>query len=208
MKLKNWVKVFYVFAILICVYLVYSFLLYNSYIKYRNTALHLTENGTLLAPKVFPNTRVTKAIYILDTLSLGNDFESIIKENDSWRITDKDNISYKLKVKEVENDNYRMYQYTVSNLDSIKEQKISVFSSTGKIGNAKRLVKSISNYVPQYEEIFLVDGNKKHAVIFKYNGEINAYVFIGEKKYHLIFDNDSLSYDYIINTLSTLSLED
>jgi len=207
MKLKNWVKVFYVFAILLCVYLVYSFLLYNSYIKYRNTALHLTENGTLLAPKVFPNTRVTKAIYILDTLSLGNDFESIIKENDSWRITDKDNISYKLKVKEVENDNYRMYQYTVSNLESVKDEKISVFSSTGKKSNAKKLVKNISIYVPQYEEIFLVDGNKKHAVIFKYNGEINAYVFIGEKKYHFIFDNDSLTYDYIIDLLATISLE-
>ena len=156
---------------------------------------------------MFPNVRVSKAIYILDDLFLRNNFESINKENDSWIITDKDNISYKLKVKEVENDNYRMYQYTVSNLDSIKDKKISVFSSTTKKRDAKRLVKSISNYVPQYEEIFLVDGNKKHGVIFKYNGEINAYIFIGEKKYHFIFDNDSLTYDYIIDLLATISLE-
>ena len=208
MKLKIWVKVFYVLGVLLCVYLIYNFILYNGYIKYRTTALHLTENGTLLTAQVFPNVRVSKAIYILDNLSLGNNFELITKENDSWRITDKDNISYKLKVKEVENDNYRMYQYTVSNLDSVKNLKISVFSSTSKKRDAKRLVKNISNYVPQYEEIFLVDGNKKHGVIFKYNGEINAYIFVGEKKYHFIFDNDSLTYDYIINILATISIDD
>ena len=208
MKFKIWGKVFYVLAVLLCVYLVYSFLIYNSYIKYRTTALHLTENGTLLTAQVFPNIRVTKAIYILDTLSLGNRFESITKENDSWRITDKDNITYKLKVKEVENDNYRMYKYTVSNLDSIKNKKISIFSSISQKRDANRLVKSISKYVPQYQEIFLIDGNKKHGIIYKYNGEINAYIFMGEKKYHFIFDNDSLSYEYIINTLATLSLDD
>ena len=75
MKLKKWVKIVYVLAILLCVYLVYSFLLFNSYSKYRTTALHLSENGKLLTQQVFPDVRVSKALYILDTLSIGNRFE-------------------------------------------------------------------------------------------------------------------------------------
>ncbi len=208
MKLKKWVKIVYILVVLLCIYLIYSFLLFNSYTKYKNTALHLSDNGKLLTQQVFPNVRVSKAIYLIDTLSIGNKFESINKENNIWVIRDKDDISYKLKVKEVENDNYRMYQYTISNLESINNQQIKLFSSNTKKRDALRLVKSITRYVPQYQEIFLVDGNKKHGYIYKYNGEINACIFIGEKKYHFIFDNDSLSYEYIINTLATLSLED
>ena len=152
--------------------------------------------------------RVSKAIYLLDNLSIGNRFENITKDNDSWIIQELNDITYKLKVKEVENDNYRMYQYTVSNLDSIKKMKISLFSLTSKKKEAIKLVKNISKYVPQYEEIFLVDGNKKHGVVYKYNGEINAYIFIGDKKYHFIFDNDSLTYDYVIDILSTIFIDE
>ena len=208
MKLKKWVKVVYLLVILFCVYLIYGFLLYNNYNKYRNSALHLTENGKLLTAQVFPNVRVTKAIYILDSLSLGNNFESINKENDSWKITDKDNISYKLKVKEMENDNYKMYQYTISNLESIKNLKISVFSSTTKKKEAINLLKNINKYVPQYEEIFLIDGNKKHGVIYKSEGKINSFIFIGERKYQFIFDNDFLTYDYIIKILASLTYDE
>ncbi len=208
MKSKKWKKIIYVLLIILCVYLIYSFILLNNYSKYRKTALNLSENGTLLAQKVFPDVRVSKAIYLLDNLSIGNRFENITKDNDSWIIQDINDISYKLKVKEVENDNYRMYQYTVSNLDSIKKKKISIFSLTSKKKEAIKLVKNISKYVPRYEEIFLVDGIKKRGIVYKYNGEINAYIFIGEKKYHLIFDNDSLEYDYIVDILATLSLDE
>ena len=207
MKVKKWVKIAYVLLILLCVYLVYTFILYNSYIKYRDNALHLTENGKLLTAQVYPEVRISKAIYLLDNLSIKNNFESIEKDNDVWKIKDKDS-SYSLKVKKVENDNYRMYQYTISNLDSIKNMKISLFTKTSKKKDALRLVKNIYKYVPQYEEILLVDGNKRHGYIYKYSKEINACIFIGDKKYHFIFDNDSLSYDYIIDLLATVTIDD
>ena len=84
MKVKKWVKISYVLLILLCVYLVYTFLIYNSYIKYRDNAIHLAKNGTLLTERVFPDVRISKAIYILDNLSIANNFESIMKENDGW----------------------------------------------------------------------------------------------------------------------------
>lgn len=208
MKVKKLVKISYVLLILLCVYLVYTFLLYNSYIKYRDNAIHLTKNGTLLTERVFPDVRISKAIYILDNLSIANNFESIMKENDGWSVKDKDDISFDFKIKEEENDNYRMYQYTISNLDSIKNNKMSLLTTTSKKRDALRLVKNIYKYVPHYEEIFLVNGNKKHGFIYKYQGEINAYVFINEHKYHFIFDKDNISYDYLINLLASVTIDD
>lgn len=208
MKLKKWVKITYILLILLCVYLVYTFLLYNSYIKYRNISLNLVNNGKVLKEAVFPDVTVSKGIYILDNLSIANNFESINKENDSWAIKDNNDLSYNFKIKEEENDNYRMYQYTISNLDYIKNKKIRFFTVTSKKREALRLVKNISKYVPHYEEIFLVNGNKKHGFIYKYKGEINAYVFINEHKYHFIFDKDNISYDYIIKLLASISIDD
>ena len=208
MKVKKWVKISYVLVILFFIYLIYSFILYNSYVKNRDIALHLTQNGKLLTEQVFPDIRVSKGIYILDNLSINNSFESIIKDNDVWKIKDKNDLSYNLKVNELENDNYRMYQYTVSNLDSIKNLKVNIFTKTSKKKDAIKLVKNINKYVPQYEEIFLVNSSKKHGYIYKYNGEINACIFIGEKKYQFIFENDSLEYKYIIDLLATISIDE
>ena len=146
-------------------------------------------------------------LFILDNLSIGNSFDSITKDNDSWLIKDEDK-EFKFKIKEESLDNYRLYQLIISNLTTVNNKKYNYFTSSQKIKETIRITKNAYKMLPQFKEIFLVDGNKKHGYIYKINNEIDAVIYIGEKKYHFIFDNSNLDYEYIVKILSTLTLDD
>lgn len=207
MKVKKSVKIIMLLLIVLCIYLIYKFLLFNEYSKYRSYITHVNETSTVLNNVVFPDVRITKGIFILDNLSIGNSFDSISKDNDSWLIKDGDK-EFKFKIKEESLDNYRLYQLIISNLTTVNNNKYNYFTSSQKIKENLRITKNAYKMLPQFEEIFLVDGNKKHGYIYKINNEIDAVIYISDKKYHFIFENSNLDYEYIVKILSTLTLDD
>lgn len=208
MKVKKSVKIIMFIAILIVIYLISKFMLFNNYSKYKENVVHLSELGTVLENKIFYEIRYTKAIYLNDELYIGNNFKSIVKEEDGWKITDDNKISYTLKVKEETKDDYKDYIEMISNINNINNEKYSFLTPTSKLKKSLKISKNIYNKLPQYKEIFLVDGNKKHGYIYKVDNEINAVIFVGDKKYHITIDNSELDYEYVVNTLSTLFIED
>ena len=133
MKVKRSVKILLIIGIILVIYLIYKFLLFNSYSRYKANVVHLTEIGTVLDSKIFYEVRYSKAIYLTDELFIGNNFESILKENDSWKITDDENISYNLKLKEEKNDNYKDYKNMINNIESISKEKYSFLTPIKKL---------------------------------------------------------------------------
>ena len=132
MKVKKSVKIIMLLLIVLCIYLIYKFLLFNEYSKYRSYITHVNETSTVLNNVVFPDVRITKGIFILDNLSIGNSFDSISKDNDSWLIKDEDK-EFKFKIKEESLDNYRLYQLIISNLTTVNNNKYNYFTSSQKI---------------------------------------------------------------------------
>jgi hypothetical protein len=208
MKVKKSVKIIIVVLIIIFCYLIYKFILFSEYSKYKSNVVHLTEIGTVLDDEIFNEVRYSKAIFLTDEIFIGNNFNSIIKENDIWKITDDNDVSYTLKLNEEKKDNYKDYKEMISSIYTISNEKYTFLTSINKLKKSINISKNIYKKLPRYNEIFLVDGNKKHGYIYKFNNEINAIIFVGDKKVHIIIDNANLEYDYIIDTLSTLYIDE
>ena len=190
--------------IILLIYIVIKSIMITSYNSNLKAVKKMYDNNIIAEKITINKVRATQFVFLDDELKISINYDTFLKEGDTFNVVNTDGVKYTIKKEEVE-DKTDYYQI-LSDVDKIYKDKVSIFTPFSTL---KQRLKSFIKLKKQkdLDLIAALEGNSFKGYTYKKD---NKYVFIFNSKkgsIKLTFEGKNLSYDYLVSLLGTLQYD-